>query len=419
MHSISAPPSRSPAADLRLQILSTEHERGRVPLRYLGSKSRLAEQIAVQSGRWGPPTVVFDLFAGVGHVSAAFADGARVIAADTSAAAASVLRWRLAVGDHWRLDQAGLARIAKSYAVHYAQLRREYEDVLAVEQRWMDSGDDRLVADLESAYGADPGISRMRSPESVITAYFGSAFFGASQAIQLDALRNAIDDARLGSVVPPDQVSTALTGLLCAATHLTNAPGHFAQHFKLTGSQGIRARGVMARDALVQWKRELELMRPAGSPEWRAKNVVLNRDSMEPWALTAPRGIAFADPPYTSSQYSRFYHVLDTIVRYDAPACDHLGRYRNDRYTSAFCRKREVGGAFERLMVRGLELAPSLYVTYPDNGLLQQSGTSIAEVANKVGVTAIKVLTQPLMHAAPGSADGQRHVLEEVWRIRA
>ena len=54
----------------------------------------------------------------------------------------------------------------------------------------------------------------------------------------------------------------------------------------------------------------------------------------------------YADPPYCFVHYSRFYHILETLVRYDYPKIRYKGRYRDDRYQSEYCVKTQVSEAF-------------------------------------------------------------------------
>jgi len=49
------------------------------------------------------------------------------------------------------------------------------------------------------------------------------------------------------------------------------------------------------------------------------------------------RAAWYLDPPYTADQYSRFYHLLETLARGDRPGIDSVkARYRSDRFRSAF-----------------------------------------------------------------------------------
>src|SRR5207248_996014 len=58
--------------------------------------------------------------------------------------------------------------------------------------------------------------------------------------------------------------------------------------------------------------------------------------------------LIYADPPYTAQQYSRFYHIPETLVSYEVP---HLqikagrntrGLYPIGRFKSRFCSKRQA-----------------------------------------------------------------------------
>lgn len=59
--------------------------------------------------------------------------------------------------------------------------------------------------------------------------------------------------------------------------------------------------------------------------------------------------LVYADPPYCFVHYSRFYHAIETLTRYDYPNVAYKGRYREDRYQSPFCIKTQVNEAFENI----------------------------------------------------------------------
>ncbi|WP_239508159.1 DNA adenine methylase, partial [Proteus mirabilis] len=48
--------------------------------------------------------------------------------------------------------------------------------------------------------------------------------------------------------------------------------------------------------------------------------------------------MVYADPPYTSVQYSRYYHVLNVLTDYDYPVCEGPGRcpVKGYRFSSRF-----------------------------------------------------------------------------------
>lgn len=64
-----------------------------------------------------------------------------------------------------------------------------------------------------------------------------------------------------------------------------------------------------------------------------------------------PTDIVFIDPPYSAVQYSRFYHVLETIARGNCGDVKGVGRYPpiSERPSSRYSRKSESARAIEDL----------------------------------------------------------------------
>jgi adenine-specific DNA-methyltransferase len=108
--------------------------------------------------------------------------------------------------------------------------------------------------------------------------------------------------------------------------------------------------------------------------------------------------------------------VLETIVLYDYPDCTGKGRYRHARFQTDFSRKAGVEAAFESFVAAAAEAGKALYLSYPTNGLLCDSGVQIPELLGKhydhVEVAARVRLNHSTMGGAPGHASVA--VFEEV-----
>ena len=82
----------------------------------------------------------------------------------------------------------------------------------------------------------------------------------------------------------------------------------------------------------------------------------------------------YADPPYTRDHYSRFYHVLETIARGDAPAIATVkihgetrfsnGLYRRDRHQSPFCIRSKAPSAFNDMFLAVSSTGRNLLLSY-------------------------------------------------------
>ena len=77
----------------------------------------------------------------------------------------------------------------------------------------------------------------------------------------------------------------------------------------------------------------------------------------------------YLDPPYTAQQYSRFYHILETLVSYTVPRLFHDGRlttglYPVHRYKSSFCSKTKALPALGKIIGRAKDKNISLLISY-------------------------------------------------------
>jgi adenine-specific DNA methylase len=88
----------------------------------------------------------------------------------------------------------------------------------------------------------------------------------------------------------------------------------------------------------------------------------------------------YLDPPYTAQQYSRFYHVLETIVTYKYPQLLHNGRvtaglYPTDRYKSAFSSKTNARLAIRKIIQSAKRQDAAMLISYSDSSK-QSDGNS-------------------------------------------
>ena len=100
------------------------------------------------------------------------------------------------------------------------------------------------------------------------------------------------------------------------------------------------------------------------------ENRITTLDYVDCLRIIEENSIVYADPPYTNVHYSRFYHALETLVKYDHPPIKYKGRYREDRHQSPFDIKTEVKNAF-RLLFKGVrERNSHLILSYSNNGMI-------------------------------------------------
>ena len=370
------------------------------PIQYLGNKQRSLGTILSVIGSMVPNTgAVADFFSGTSVVAQGIASlGRRTIAVDVSPACAVIARATLGVGgaDVARDPQQLMAMLRDEAAGLEETLRAAWEPFLAAEDHALASGDGarllevgRLVPQVWRKLPSATSVSELLAAwersastgaecRSLLAPVFAGSYFSVRQAIDLDARRWAIASLAKQQLLGPWDEAALITALLAAASVAAFSPGkHFAQPHRIDAGKDLtfhagRAlsdRAVSVPIVVDDWIEELyDRARPAVE-----RHTVLQKsvDEMSADVLVA-HGITavYADPPYTAQQYSRFYHVLDTLAS-GVPKQMQLvnghvttGLYPDGRYLSPFCSKRQARPAFTHLASLCRDADASLLLSY-------------------------------------------------------
>lgn len=219
-----------------------------------------------------------------------------------------------------------------------------------------------------------PKIVSDCSIDFCMTRSYGGYYYSPIQAIIFDALRQTVP-------TEPKLKNVFIAALIDAASKCAAAPGHTAQPFQPTFS---------AIDYIKEsWNRDVwESVRVAAE---RINNVcaltqgkVVNSDFHECLEYLNAGDIVFADPPYSDVQYSRFYHVLETLARGWSTSVSGVGRYPAlcHRPISQFSRRSSSLSAATDLVKSCADKRLQLVITFPtyrsSNGLCANEFKEIA-----------------------------------------
>lgn len=400
----------------------------------MGSKRVLAPTIAGLIDDIDPEATVADAFAGTCAVATAVSPAHPVVANDIHEFAATVARALLTGEGNVPTPARAASELRRSFLKNRHALEDAIGDRIQRERaavraataggRWR-----QLVAFTEEELEASPPIhlpglppySRYKTaadltPYSLFSALFSSTYFGVEQAAEIDSLRYAIDQG------PPENASIYMLALLQAVSHCGAAPGHFAQFLIPRDERNtdyiarIRRRSVLERF----FANLSDLHLPASRS--RDVNRVTRMDAVD-FVQALPEMvegelIIYADPPYSRAQYSRYYHVLETLVLYDYPNVSGKGRYRPDRFNTDFSRSAKVESAMYDLIAMSAQTGAPLLLSYPRNGLMNRDellvclGEHYPTVSVAAGV--------PLLHSTLGGAPGETaiNVVEDLYYAR-
>lgn len=365
-------------------------------LNYLGSKLRLLNFIEENVCNVAPEgTGVCDLFAGSGCVSYKLSRLFPITSCDIQAYSNVICK---ALLNSYSINQTMLTSIFNEAADDDATcLLNSFAPLIKLEEEAINNkdlitltailehgsvevynlkGGDSLIA--QSLYQVSNNLREngFTNEKSLISRYYGGVFFSYRQAVYIDIILNIINRQ-----VYANNKDILLAALLSTASDMVDTVGkHFAQPIKARDSQGriktlvynkaVHDKTISTLDLYREW-----LLKYLALPKGTYHNKTVQCDYMECLKnLQDSVKVVYADPPYTREHYSRFYHVLETMVLRDSPDISTVnihgkkqfsnGLYRKDRYQSPFCIRSQAPDAFRRMFNVISQTNRSLLLSY-------------------------------------------------------
>jgi len=219
-------------------------------------------------------------------------------------------------------------------------------------------------------------------PYTIFTAYFSDTYFGQQQAMQIDSLRYAIDQS-------DSKYKNLLLSCLIFACYQTVASvgSHFAQPKIAKEKNKSDINKKRAQDVNKYFLKKFQEIKENLYVD-KKKNLVFCsyfKDLLEQSKKNDFEKIVvtYIDPPYTIDHYSRFYHILNTLVLYDYPEKNGNGLYRTDRYQSKFCIKSKVLSELDSLIQNLSKLGSKIVMSYSDSYRSLMTIDEIVEILKK------------------------------------
>lgn len=203
---------------------------------------------------------------------------------------------------------------------------------------------------------------------------YGGYYFSPEQALTFDYLLSNLPDNE-------DERIACQAAIIVAAMRCVASPGHTAQPFQPTRTAGRFIIEAWKRDPLEVCKKTLKEVCLQYAKKLGEAYV---GNAIDVASKLKSSDLVVVDPPYTGVQYSRFYHVLETLARRSCGPVSGEGRYTviTDRPQSAFSNPGQSEKALEKLLSNLSGAGSTVIFTFPEgecsNGL---SGETILEKA--------------------------------------
>lgn len=160
--------------------------------------------------------------------------------------------------------------------------------------------------------------------ENYVSKNFGDKFFSSNDARRIGYIREQIE---CNDDLNEKEKNILLASLLYSLDKAANTVGHYDAYIK----------GKQINDTFT-----FELIEPY---VFKNKKIHISRLDANVLANSIKCDIVYIDPPYNSRQYSRFYHVLENITKWEKPelfgtACkpkaENMSEYCRNSATKAF-----------------------------------------------------------------------------------
>ncbi|MBV6401673.1 MAG: hypothetical protein CNIPEHKO_01976 [Anaerolineales bacterium] len=206
---------------------------------------------------------------------------------------------------------------------------------------------------------------------------YGGYYFSPKQALTFDYLLAYLPENK-------QERELCLAACITAASECAAAPGHTAQPFQPTKTARPFIFDAWKRDADEYTKKNLIDL---ATRHAQIKGKAITGDATKQIKKLNSKDLVFIDPPYSGVQYSRFYHVLETMARGEKKVkVEGVGRYPSieQRPQSKFSNNGQSKDALKSLLKKLSEKSCTVVFTFPSgqasNGL---SGSYIKKVAGE------------------------------------
>lgn len=181
---------------------------------------------------------------------------------------------------------------------------------------------------LKDIYNSYKKIDASILPDNYVSINYGDKFFEYSDAKIIGFIREDIEKRK--ESLNEREYAILLTSLIYSLDRCANTVGHYEAYF----------RKVNLRSSF-----SFKLIKPIVKDEHDRREIHITRKDANVLAKKIKADIVYIDPPYSSRQYSRFYHLLENIVKWDKPELfgtalkpkpENMSEYSSNRALKAF-----------------------------------------------------------------------------------
>lgn len=177
-------------------------------------------------------------------------------------------------------------------------------------------------------------IASIECKENYVSINFGDKFFSKNDSLLIGEIRERIEKLKNDNELNQREYDILLASLIYSFDRCSNTVGHYEAYIKKP----------IKKDSFVY-----ELIEPVVFSKNEQRIFNITRKDSNVLAREINADVVYIDPPYSSRQYSRFYHVIETITKWDKPKLFGAALKPEPENMSDYCSSKAID-AFRELI---------------------------------------------------------------------
>lgn len=174
--------------------------------------------------------------------------------------------------------------------------------------------------------------NKTKLKDNYVSTNFGDKYFNKDDAKLIGKIREELEISISKKEISSKEYYILLSSLLYSIDKIANTCGHYDAYRKIDN---------------IESKFKYELILPKKLNQ--KQKIEIYREDSNVLAKEIKADVAFIDPPYNSRQYSRFYHVLENITKWEKPELYGTALKPKEENMSEYC-KTSAPKAFKDLI---------------------------------------------------------------------
>jgi Adenine-specific DNA methylase len=297
-------------------------------LNYQGNKTSLMPFISKNIQKYvSQGAQICDIFSGSGSVGAYLKDEYSIVSNDAELYSSIISSALLNTPLKKELIHVK-DLFLNGYKSNFKFLTSLHEEIIASEKQLISTNSTKELINLYKSFPTiwndkdkqiNPKNLKYKNEYNLFLYYYSGTYFGINQSIEIDSIVKTIHE------ISSENTQNVLLSCLFYAMKETvfSKDGHMAQPLNIEKNS---ARHIKQRNKKVIsyfWSKLDEFILISSNTPQERTHEVFNLDISELLKnesfIEQPIKLIYADPPYTDMQYSRYYHLLNVVAKYDFP----------------------------------------------------------------------------------------------------